>query len=121
MIEANDPRFISTVAAIERELLRDKHVMRYASPDDFGMPESAFLICRFWLIDAWWAAGRKQEARDLFVDALQYRNRYGLLSEDIQIHTGELWGNFPQTYSMAGLILTAMRLSRSWEDRYWRG
>jgi hypothetical protein len=79
--------------------------MRYASPDDFGMPESAFLICRFWLIDAWWAAGRKQEARDLFVDALQYRNRYGLLSEDIQIHTGELWGNFPQTYSMAGLIL----------------
>lgn len=121
VIEANDPRFISTVAAIERELLRDKHVMRYASPDDFGMPESAFLICRFWLIDAWWASGRKQEARDLFVDALQYRNRYGLLSEDIQIHTGALWGNFPQTYSMAGLILTAMRLSRSWEDRYWRG
>jgi GH15 family glucan-1,4-alpha-glucosidase len=121
VFEANDPRFISTVAAIERELLRGKHVMRYASPDDFGMPEAAFLICRFWLIDAWWGCGRKQEARDLFVDALQYRNRYGLLSEDIQIHTGQLWGNFPQTYSMAGLILTAMRLSRSWEDRYWRG
>ena len=50
-----------------------------------------------------------------------YRNRYGLLSEDIHPQTGALWGNFPQTYSMAGLILTAMRLSRSWEDRYWRG
>ena len=120
-IEADDPRFISTLSAIERELLRGRHVMRYASADDFGMPESAFLICRFWLIDAWWAAGRRQDARDLFVDALQYRNRYGLLSEDIDIETGALWGNFPQTYSMAGLILSAMRLSRSWEDRYWRG
>ncbi len=41
--------------------------MRYASPDDFGLPEGEFLICRFWLIDAWWALGRKEEARDLFV------------------------------------------------------
>jgi GH15 family glucan-1,4-alpha-glucosidase len=61
------------------------------------------------------------EARELFVDSLRHRNRYGLLSEDIHPQTGVLWGNFPQTYSMAGLILTAMRLSRSWEDRYWRG
>ena len=54
-------------------------------------------------------------------DALKHQNRYGLLSEDVDPATGVLWGNFPQTYSMAGLILTAMRLSRSWEDRYWRG
>jgi GH15 family glucan-1,4-alpha-glucosidase len=120
-IEANDPRFVSTVAATERELLRGNHVMRYASPDDFGLPEGEFLICRFWLIDAWWALGRKEEARDLFADAMQYRNRYGLLAEHIHMQTGAMWGNFPQTYSMAGLILTAMRLSRSWEDRYWRG
>jgi GH15 family glucan-1,4-alpha-glucosidase len=121
LIEASDPRFISTVSAVERELLREKHVMRYANYDDFGMPETAFLICRFWLIDAWWALGRREEARELFLDALRHRNRYGLLSEDIHPQTGALWGNFPQTYSMAGLILTAMRLSRSWEDRYWRG
>jgi GH15 family glucan-1,4-alpha-glucosidase len=121
LIEASDPRFISTVAAVERELLREKHVMRYANSDDFGMPETAFLICRFWLIDAWWSIGRREEARDLFLDALRHRNRYGLLSEDIHPRTGALWGNFPQTYSLAGLILTAMRLSRSWEDRYWRG
>ena len=119
-VEADDPRFVDTVSAIERELLRGHHVMRYAAPDDFGMPETAFLICRFWLIDAWWSLGRRDEARDLFVDSLQYRNRYGLLSEDVHPVTGALWGNFPQTYSMAGLILTAMRLSRSWEDRYWR-
>ena len=121
VIEADDPRFVSTVKAMERELLREKHVMRYAAADDFGLPATAFLICRFWLVDAWWSLGRREEARELFVDALAYRNRYGLLSEDIDPQTGTLWGNFPQTYSMAGLILTAMRLSRSWEDRYWRG
>ena len=121
VIEPNDPRFVQTVTAIERELLWGNHVMRYANEDDFGMPEAAFLTCRFWLIDAWWWLGRREEARDLFVDALGYRNRYGLLAEDIHPQTGQLWGNFPQTYSMAGLILTAMRLSRTWEDRYWRG
>jgi len=121
LVEPDDPRFIRTLDAIQRELLRDKQMMRYASADDFGFPESAFLICRFWLIDALWWVGRKSEARDLFNDALSHRNRYGLLSEDIHPATGQLWGNFPQTYSMAGLILTAMRLSRTWEDRYWRG
>ena len=121
LIEPSDPRFVSTVSAIEKELRRGQHMMRYANRDDFGMPEAAFLTCRFWLIDAWWGLGRREEARELFVDALGHRNRYGLLAEDIHPHTGEMWGNFPQTYSMAGLILTAMRLSRSWEDRYWRG
>ncbi|MEX1059656.1 MAG: glycoside hydrolase family 15 protein [Methyloceanibacter sp.] len=121
VIEPNDPRFTKTVEAIGRELLRGNHVMRYANEDDFGMPEAAFLTCRYWLIDAWWWIGRREEARDLFVDSLGYRNRYGLLAEDIHPQTGQLWGNFPQTYSMAGLILTAMRLSRTWEDRYWRG
>jgi GH15 family glucan-1,4-alpha-glucosidase len=121
VIEATDPRFVSTVAAMEGELLREKHVMRYTAEDDFGLPATAFLICRFWLVDAWWSLGRREEAHDLFVDALAHRNRYGLLSEDIDPQTGALWGNFPQTYSMAGLILSAMRLSRSWEDRYWRG
>jgi GH15 family glucan-1,4-alpha-glucosidase len=121
VVEVDDPRFVSTVAAMERELVREKHVMRYANADDFGLPVTAFLICRFWLIDAQWSLGRREAARDLFIDALSHRNRYGLLSEDVDPQTGELWGNFPQTYSMAGLILSAMRLSRSWEDRYWRG
>jgi GH15 family glucan-1,4-alpha-glucosidase len=119
LVEVWDPRFVRTVEAIERELLRGKHVMRYAGEDDFGLPESAFLICRFWLIDAWWKLDRREEAIDMFNDALRYRNRYGLLAEDVHLQTGEMCGNFPQTYSMAGLILTAMRLSRSWEDRYW--
>jgi GH15 family glucan-1,4-alpha-glucosidase len=120
LIEPNDPKFVSTVQVVDQELRREQHVMRYVGSDDFGLPESAFLICRFWLIDALWMIGRREEARDRFIDALKIRNRYGLLSEDVHPTTGALWGNFPQTYSMAGLILTAMKLSRSWEDRYWR-
>ena len=119
LIDAKDPRFISTVHAVEKELVRGGHVMRYAAEDDFGLPETAFLVCRFWLIDALWQLGRVEEARERYREAVGHRNHYGLLSEDIHPASGALWGNFPQTYSMAGLILSAMRLSRSWEDRYW--
>jgi GH15 family glucan-1,4-alpha-glucosidase len=120
LIEAHDPRFASTVAAIEHDLVRGRHVMRYAAEDDFGLPETEFLVCRFWLIDALAALGRREEARERYQDALLLRNKYGLLAEDIHPQSGALWGNFPQTYSMAGVILSAMRLSQSWEDRYWR-
>jgi len=120
LVEAHDPRFASTVEAIERDLVRGRHVMRYAAEDDFGLPETEFLVCRFWLIDALAALGRREEARERYQDALLLRNKYGLLAEDIHPQTGALWGNFPQTYSMAGVILSAMRLSQSWEDRYWR-
>jgi len=120
LIDAADPRFASTVAAIEKDLVHGRHVMRYAAEDDFGLPETEFLVCRFWLIDALAALGRREEARERYQDALLLRNNYGLLAEDIHPQTGALWGNFPQTYSMAGVILSAMRLSQSWEDRYWR-
>ena len=121
LVASDDPRFASTVAAIELELRRGHNVMRYVAVDDFGPPETAFLVCRFWLIDAMCEVGRREEAREMFVDALKLRNRYGLLSEDVHPETGKLWGNFPQTYSMSGLILTAIKLSRSLGDRYWRG
>ena len=121
VMEVDDPRFASTVAAMERELVREKHVMRYAGADDFGLPVTAFLVCRFWLIDALWRWAAARRRATCSSTRCNHRNRYGLLAEDIDPQTGELWGNFPQTYSMAGLILSAMRLSRSWEDRYWRG
>jgi GH15 family glucan-1,4-alpha-glucosidase len=119
LLDSADPRFASTVAAIESELVKGRHVLRYAAQDDFGLPESEFLVCRFWLIDALCLLGRQEEARDRFEDALALRNHYGLFAEDIDPKTDRLWGNFPQTYSMAGLILSAMRLSKSWEERYW--
>jgi GH15 family glucan-1,4-alpha-glucosidase len=75
----------------------------------------AFTICTFWYVDALAAIGRVGEARAIFEELLARRNHVGILSEDIEPATGELWGNFPQTYSMVGLIVAAMRLSTSWE------
>ena len=115
-IAADDPRFVGTVECIEKHLRRGQHMFRYAAADDFGVPENAFNICTFWFIDALAAIGRRDEARELFENMLASRNHLGLLSEDIDPTTGALWGNFPQTYSMAGIIAAAVRLSRSWED-----
>ena len=64
------------------------------------------------------ATGRREEARALFEHLLELRNDVGLLSEDIDPRTGELWGNFPQTYSMVGLINSAMKLSKTWEEAF---
>jgi GH15 family glucan-1,4-alpha-glucosidase len=101
---------------VERELKRGPHLFRYAAEDDFGSPENAFIVCTFWYIDALIAQGREGEARDLFENMLACRNHLGLLSEDINPETNELWGNFPQTYSLVGLIDCAMKLSKTWED-----
>ncbi|MFO7592496.1 MAG: glycoside hydrolase family 15 protein [Pseudomonadota bacterium] len=113
-----DPRFIATVEAVEKALRRGDHMFRYAQQDDFGYPETAFNICTFWLIDALTAIGRHDEARRLFENMLDARNHLGLLSEDIDPKTGELWGNFPQTYSMVGLINSALRLSKRWSEAF---
>lgn len=115
-LAADDPKFISTVECIGRHLLRGEHMFRYDAPDDFGDPENAFNICTFWYIDALASIGRTDEARALFENMLSLRNPLGLLSEDIEPKSGELWGNFPQTYSMAGIINAAVRLSRPWEE-----
>jgi len=117
-LPASDPRFSGTVAAIEGQLRRGDYLFRYAAADDFGAPQTAFNICTFWYIDALAALGRRDEARALFENMLEQTNHLGLLSEDLDIESGELWGNFPQTYSMVGLILCAMRLSKSWEAAF---
>ena len=115
-ISPDDPRFVGTVDAVERELKRGPLLFRYVKEDDFGSPENAFIICTFWYIDALIAQGRTAEARELFENMLACRNHLGLLSEDINPTTKELWGNFPQTYSLVGLINCAMKLSKTWED-----
>lgn len=117
-LASDDPRFRRTVECIERHLLRGKHMFRYGEADDFGEPETAFNICTFWYINALAEIGRKDEARELFEEMLSCRTRLGLLSEDLDVHTGQLWGNYPQTYSLVGIILGAIRLSKSWEDAF---
>ena len=114
-LSADDPRFLATLKAVEERLLRGDYLFRYVTEDDFGRPETAFTICSFWYADALHAVGRSERARDLFEKLLSRRNIHGLLSEDLDVASGELWGNFPQTYSMVGLINTSRRLSQPWE------
>jgi len=116
IVDARDPRFVATLAAIEHELMDGDWVYRYRHDDDFGTPATAFTTCAFWYVNALAAVGRHDEARDHFERLLARRTRLGLLSEDIDPASGELWGNFPQTYSLVGIINSAIRLSRSWED-----
>jgi GH15 family glucan-1,4-alpha-glucosidase len=117
-LTADDPRFAATVEHIGRTLRRGDLLVRYAVADDFGVPETAFTICTLWYVDALASLGRKTEAQALFEAVLRRRNSFGLLSEDIHPETGELWGNFPQAYSMVGLINSATRLSRTWEEAF---
>jgi GH15 family glucan-1,4-alpha-glucosidase len=117
-IEASDPRFAGTVGAIEQGLKRGDFVFRYVEQDDFGQPQNAFVVCTFWYIEALVHLGRRDEARALFERLLARRNPHGLLSEHLDPSTGELWGNFVQTYSMVGLISCAIRLSISWDAAF---
>ncbi len=112
----SDPRFLGTLALIEQRLRRGSYLFRYAAADDFGLPETAFNICTFWYLDALARVGRKAEAEELFETMLARCNPLGLLSEDVHPETGELWGNYPQTYSLVGIINAAMRLSPPWES-----
>jgi GH15 family glucan-1,4-alpha-glucosidase len=111
-----DPRFISTVEAMESTLCDGHFMRRYEAADDFGRPETTFNICSFWRVDALARIGRREEAREAFEALLARRNPAGILSEDMNPATGELWGNFPQTYSMVGIIHGALRLSAPWDS-----
>jgi GH15 family glucan-1,4-alpha-glucosidase len=113
-IAPDDPRFLATLEALERDLRRGDHVLRYAERDDFGRPETAFNFCTFWFIEALYLVGRVDEARALFERMLARRTQAGLLSEDCDLVTGAPWGNYPQTYSLAGLINCAALLSKPW-------
>ncbi|ALE16185.1 Glucoamylase [Altererythrobacter epoxidivorans] len=115
-LSPDNDRFQSTFAAVEEHLRRGDHMLRYAAEDDFGAPETAFNVCTFWLIEALHLAGRDAEARKLFCTMLSHTTQSGLLSEDLDYETGELWGNFPQTYSLVGVINCAGLLSKPWSE-----
>ncbi len=117
MISGNDPRFRNTVDALSDTLGRGAFMLRYEEADDLGAPAVSFNVCAFWRLDALARIGRKEEAREYFVDLLNARNALGLMSEDTDMKTGEGWGNFPQTYSLVGIINGAMRLSAPWETQ----
>jgi GH15 family glucan-1,4-alpha-glucosidase len=111
-IPAKDPKYISTVHAIERELSNEGLLYRYKNQDDFGLPSSSFTICTFWFINSLFKIGEEQKAKKMFDKLLSYSNHLGLFSEDIDFKTKRLLGNFPQAYSHLALIETAINLSK---------
>ncbi|MEO8675203.1 MAG: glycoside hydrolase family 15 protein, partial [Casimicrobiaceae bacterium] len=110
-----DPRFAATVDAVGRDLKRGDFIFRYVERDDYGEPKNAFIVCTYWYINALALLGRRDEARVLFERLLGCRTRHGLFAEHLDTATGEAWGNFVQTYSMVGLITSAIRLSVPWD------
>jgi len=111
-INPKDPKYISTVKAIEKELCNDGLMYRYKNKDDFGFPSSSFTICTFWYINSLNAIGERKKAKELFDQLLSYSNHLGLFSEDIDFKTKRLLGNFPQAYSHLALIETAINLTK---------
>lgn len=98
---------------LEDELLTSTGLFyRYKHEDDFGEPESTFLICAFWYVEALARMGRVEEAIKIFDHLTTHGNHLGLLSEDVHEASGSQWGNFPQTYSHVGLINAAFTISR---------
>lgn len=111
-IPAKDPKFVSTVKAIEAELSNDGLLYRYKNEDDFGLPSSSFTICTFWFINSLFKIGEEEKARKLFDQLLSYSNHLGLFSEDVDFKTKRLLGNFPQAYSHLALIECAINFSK---------
>jgi GH15 family glucan-1,4-alpha-glucosidase len=117
-LPADDPRMIGTVAAIERELVRDGFVYRYTHDEEArsvdGLPpgEGAFLPCTFWLADNLALQGRLDEAEEIFERLLALRNEVGLLAEEWDPAERRLLGNFPQAFTHVALVNTAFNLDR---------
>jgi GH15 family glucan-1,4-alpha-glucosidase len=109
-LPATDPRMVQTVAAVERKLLHDGLVRRYATEAGAdGLPgtEGVFLACSFWLADNYAMAGRLGDAEELFERLIGLRNHLGLLAEEYDPKSHRQIGNFPQAFSHLALVATA--------------
>ncbi|MFG1685698.1 glycoside hydrolase family 15 protein [Nonomuraea sp. NPDC049269] len=114
-VSPTDPKWLSTLDALSRELVSDSLVYRYdpeASPDGLEGQEGTFSICSFWYVEALARAGRLDEARLAFEKMLTYANHLGLYAEEID-HTGEQLGNFPQAFTHLALISAAFNLDHA--------
>lgn len=119
LVGAGDPRMISTVRQIERQLVRKGLVYRYRGVSDgvAGEEKGTFAMCTFWLIDSYVLLGRLREAEDLFGHVLSFQNDVGLFSEEIDPDNGEQLGNFPQAFTHISLINSAARMEAAREGR----
>jgi GH15 family glucan-1,4-alpha-glucosidase len=116
LLPFDDARLHGTLDAIVKHLGQDGWLFRYRMHDGLGLPEVAFVVCTFWLVEALASLGRMSEARAVLEQACSTRSPLGLLSEDIDTRTGRMWGNFPQAYSHVGLIHAAFAASPRWHE-----
>jgi GH15 family glucan-1,4-alpha-glucosidase len=118
-LEPDDPRMLGTIDAIRAQLGNDELIYRYDTRTDDGLPagEGAFLACSFWLVEALAYAGRVDEARSVFEKLLTRSNDLGLFSEEIDVDTGAMLGNFPQALTHIGLMNAALCLSAADKKR----
>ena len=112
-LDPDSQRARNHLAGLEKELKADKGLFyRYLHADDFGRPQTTFLITAFWYVEALACVGRTKEAVDHFNSLIGFSNHLGLLSEDVDATDGSQWGNFPQAYSHVGLMNAAYRIGR---------
>jgi len=113
-LPAEDSRVKGTVDAIERHLMNNGFVRRYAPQKEVdGLPqgEASFLPCSFWFVDNLALMGRKNEAVEMFERLLSIRNDLGLLAEEYDADSQRQLGNFPQAFSHVGLVNSARNLT----------
>jgi GH15 family glucan-1,4-alpha-glucosidase len=109
--KASSPHMISTRKYIFDQLSKNGLIYRYRNIDGFSGSEGAFTICNFWFIENLAKAGEVEDAIYHFNQLTKYANHVGLFSEEIDPHTKELWGNFPQGFSHIGLINAALTIN----------
>jgi GH15 family glucan-1,4-alpha-glucosidase len=116
LLHPSDTRMIATIDAVRADLQWNGWLKRYRTNDGFGVPSVAFTLCTFWFVEALANAGKIDEARALMDKVREIRSPLGLLSEDVNPATGEMWGNFPQAYSHVGMIHAAFAAAPRWSE-----
>ncbi|MCR4337971.1 MAG: glycoside hydrolase family 15 protein [Candidatus Omnitrophica bacterium] len=119
-LDPKDPRMVSTVEKSYQHLVKNGFAFRYVDKDEFGLPENAFIVCSFWMINALYLIGQEAKAREMLENVLSCRNDLGLFSEDVETHSRRLTGNFPQGYSHLACIQSILLLETeyNWSDAF---
>jgi GH15 family glucan-1,4-alpha-glucosidase len=109
-LPADDPRVLATIEAIDEELGINGHIYRYLSDDGLEGEEGTFVFCTLWMVSALARSGQVERAKERFEMVLAHANDLGLLAEEIDPHSGEQLGNFPQAFSHVGIISAALAI-----------
>lgn len=115
IVEPTDPRFLGTIARVERDLLVEGIPIRNRTTgvDGLAGDEHPFVLCGFWLVIAYAQSGQLAKAEALMERLVALRNDVGLLAEEVDPSTGHHWGNFPQAFSHLGLVLAAAEIAKA--------